>query len=90
MLRTRSLACSIKADGLRGAGAVAASGTRTFAYWPLYVANQLSLGAGVSVYISLGRLDGPVAREQLDVAQAAAGSMDVARRNSNEAASPGM
>jgi hypothetical protein len=68
MLRTRSLACSIKAEGLRGAGTVAASGTRTFAYWPLYVANQLSLGAGVAVDISLGGFDGPMACEKLHIA----------------------
>ena len=52
----------------------------------LYVANQLPLRAGVAVDVALGRLDGSVACKQLHVAQAAAGAMDIAGGDRDEAA----
>jgi hypothetical protein len=58
--------------------------------WPSDVPNQFSLGAGVAVDISLGRLDGSMACEQLHVAQAASRAVNVAGGHGNEAPSPGM
>ena len=57
---------------------------------PLNVRNQAPLGAGVAVDVALGRFDRPMSREQLDVAQAAAGAVDVAGRHRDEAAPSGV
>jgi hypothetical protein len=52
----------------------------------LNVRNQSPLRAGVPVDVALGRLDGAMASEQLHVAQAAAGAMDVAGGDGDETA----
>jgi hypothetical protein len=45
----------------------------------LYEPDELPLAAGISIDISLGRLYGAVTGEELHVAQAASGTMDIAR-----------
>src|SRR5271165_5329776 len=56
----------------------------------LNVGNQSPLRAGVAVDIALRRLDRTMPREQLDVAQAAAGAVDVAGGEGDEATPAGM
>ena len=56
----------------------------------LNVTDELSLAAGVAIDVAFGRFDGSVAREQLDVAQAASGAMDIAGGDRDETPSPGM
>jgi hypothetical protein len=56
---------------------------------PLNVRNQSPLRAGVAVDVALRRLDRTMPREQLHVAQAAAGAVDVAGRHRDEAAPSG-
>jgi hypothetical protein len=58
--------------------------------WTLDVANQLSLGARITVDIPLGRFDGSMPREKLHVAQAAPGAVDIAGGHRDEAAPSGM
>ncbi len=48
--------------------------------------HKLPLRTGVAVDISFGRLDGSVAREKLNVAQAASGTVNVAGGDGDEAA----
>jgi hypothetical protein len=66
------------------------SGIEGQAAWRLYVPNQYSLSAGVSVYVALGGFDGPMDREQVHVAQAATRAMDIPGRHGNETAPTGM
>ena len=56
----------------------------------LDVADQFPLRAGIAVNITFGGFDGAMPREQLNVAQAAAGAMDIAGRDRDEAPPPGM
>jgi hypothetical protein len=50
--------------------------------------DKLALRTSVSVNVAFGRLDGPVAREKLHVAEAASGTMDVTGGDRDETASP--
>ena len=54
------------------------------------VRNQSPLRVGVAVDVALRRLDRPMPREQLHVAQAAAGAVDVAGGDRDEAAPAGV
>ena len=56
----------------------------------LNIRDQSPLRAGVAVDVAFGGFDRSMPREQLHVAQAAAGAMDVAGRDRDEAAPPGM
>ena len=56
---------------------------------PLHVRDQSPLRPGVAVDVALGRLDGAMAGEELDVAQAASRAMNVAGGEGDEAAPPG-
>ena len=53
-------------------------------------ANEPPLPAGVAIDVALGGLDGSVASEQLNVAQAAAATVDVSRRGGDEGPPAGM
>jgi hypothetical protein len=57
---------------------------------PSQQADQSPLAAGVAIDVALSRLDGSVPGQQLDVAQAAAAAVDVARRGGDEGSSAGV
>src|ERR1700684_938626 len=57
---------------------------------PLNVRDQSPLSAGVAVDVAFGRLDRTMPGEQLHITQAAAGAVDVAGGDRDEAAPPGV
>src|SRR5208337_404832 len=57
---------------------------------PLNERNQSPLCAGVAIDVALRRFDGTMPRQQLHVAQAAPGAVDVAGGHRDEAAPAGM
>src|ERR1700712_666159 len=69
------------------AGAVASERGRSSA---LQKRDKAVLPAGVAVDVAFRRLDRPVTRKQLDVAQTAAGAVNVASRRRDEGAPPRM
>jgi hypothetical protein len=55
-----------------------------------HIADEFPLTAGIAVDVALGRFDRAMTGAQLHVAQAAAGTMDVAGSDRDEAAATGM
>lgn len=65
-------------------------GDRLFEILRLDETHELPLRPSIPVDITLGRLDGPMAREQLNVAQAASRAMNVTGGDGDEATPSGM